>query len=610
MKKFIFGVLILAGILYVGMRLAERRIDPPDRFAKGEKLQAELTDKTEGEARPAESAGSIQGSARLSDGSLAFGAMVTAHSKGFSGLRVSTYAVDGNFVLTGLPYGEYEISARNSLGEALGIAASVPPSGSASVEITFNQPNGDPYPAAYYAANLQFPSEEMRRDFQLQCRYCHQLGSPITRRHRTVEEWNAWITKMEGMGALLRSETREALPSILEAGMTGKPKTDWLLPSATPEIATTVLREWPMGIAGAYIHDLAVSKDGWIYGVDMSNDTVHALQIETGESKNWNIPRRGHPRGGYLQAAINPVGTFNAYQAPHSVEVAEEGRLWVTLSLGNEIMAMNPVNGETQHWSLPRGAFYPHTIRVKGEDVWFTVALSNHLGHLDLRTNELTVMPLPTSNGEQVASRLLMGPALGLASLKPYSDAHLYFGIGRLTGNGSRFMPLPYGIALHPDGSVWYSKVYDDRIGRFDPVTGAIQEWETPFWGPRRLEIDRDGVIWIPSFGNSLLARFDPKEERFSVYPLPLPAEGVDSPYALNIHPQTGDIWITSTQMDVLYRFNPKSESFTVYPLPTRVAFMREIEFTSDGEICTCYSNIPDRHMPDPKAKIFCLKAP
>ena len=529
MRKFIFGILILVGVLYGGLKLAERRLDPPQGFARGEKNQAELADTIEGETRPAASAGSIQGMIYLSDGSAALGAIVTAHSKGFSGLRVSTYAVDGHFILTGLPYGEYEISARNSKEEVQGVAISVPPSGSTSVEITFNQPNSDSYPAADYVANLQFPSEEMKRDFQLQCRYCHQIGNPLTRRHRTIEEWDMWIARMEGMGALLRSDTRKALPSILEAGITGNPQPDWTLPTPTSEVATAIFREWPMGISGAYIHDLAVSKEGWIYGVDMSNDTVHALQTETGEAKSWKIPRRGHPRGGYLRAAVHPVGTFNAYQAPHSIEISEEGRLWITLSLGNEIMAMDPSTGETTHWSLPRGAFYPHTIRVRGEDVWFTVALSNHLGHLDLRTNELTVMPLPTSNWEPSASHILMGPALGLASLRPYTDAQLHFSIGRLTGNGSRFMPLPYGIAIHPDGSVWYSKVYEDRIGRLDPATGEIQEWKTPFWGPRRLEIDKKGIVWIPGFGSGVLAKFDPTQEKFSIYPLPLPQEGVSA---------------------------------------------------------------------------------
>ena len=45
-------------------------------------------------------------------------------------------------------------------------------------------------------------------------------------------------------------------------------------------------------------------------------------------------------------------------------------------------------------------------------------------------------------------------------------------------------MPVPYGIDIAPDGGVWFSQLNENRIGRIDPETLAVELFETPF--PRR----------------------------------------------------------------------------------------------------------------------------
>ena len=72
-------------------------------------------------------------------------------------------------------------------------------------------------------------------------------------------------------------------------------------------------------------------------------------------------------------------------------------------------------------------------------------------------------------------------------------------------------MPVPYGVDVAPDGSVWFSQLNEHRIGRVDPDSFAIEMIDTPFAAPRRLRFDAEGRLWIPSFSESLIARFDPK---------------------------------------------------------------------------------------------------
>lgn len=578
-----------------------RRAGPPGGMAAGEVYPSDPLEGRPGRAGQAV----LSGTARLPRGGPAAGALVSADC---GVLRATAYAPGGFYRIDGLPEGPCRVAAR-TLGRAGTSAVTLPARGSVSIDVILSETNPDPYPASYYRARLSFPNPRIETDFRMQCGYCHQIGSRITRQSRDPETWAALIQHMSGMGALLREETARALPQVLAEGLSDRPL-DGLPPPPAPRRGQdrTVVREWAMGGRDAYIHDIAVGPDGALYGVDMNNDTVHSLDPSTGRERSWRLADRGHPPGGYLRAARRPIGTLEARLAPHSVEWAD-GLLWITASLANEIVAFDPKDGSSRRWSLPAGGFYPHTHQVTAQEVWFTVALSNHLGRLDRSSGRVQLVALPASHWEQSLSRKLMAPMLGLASLRPGSDSHLKLNIGRLTGSGSRPLALPYGLSLAPDGAVWYSKLYDDRVGRYDPATGILREWRTPFHGPRRLKVDSAGRVWIPGFGSGVLARFDPSSEAFSAYPLPSVPVAADQPYAVALEPGTGRVWVTSTLMDVLYRFDPASESFEVFPLPTRAAFVRDLEFAPDGSVCGTYSNLPDSHMPDPTPKVFCLHA-
>lgn len=605
LRRLLLSLLAIALVLAVAREVLLRRIDPPGGLARGEHTRSSLLSEAGG--RPRVALGARLRGTLLDAGGRAAAGMVTLRELG-SGRRDTVYAIAGEFSWPPLPPGSYELRAHDGGDHAATPRRLTLPADVAALTVTLDQPSSEPRPAAYYATKLVFPSERVRDDFQIQCRYCHNIGNPFTRKPRAAADWRVWIRRMQGMGALPSAETLAALPVALERGLDGAFDPS-LPPPALPgeALAKAHLVEWPMGVGGGYIHDLAVGQGGWIYAVDMSLDRIEAINTLTDARVSWAIDPRGHPRGGYMRGAAQPVGTSGASQGPHSVELGDDGRLWITHSLGSEIAAFDPASGDLQHWSLPRGAYYPHSLRVRAGHVWFTIALSNQLGHLDVSTGAVEVLPLPTADLEQSLGRNFLGITFGLASLWPGQDRHVDLNLARLSGSGGRTLPLPYGIDLAPDGSVYWTQLYGDTLGRYEPKTGALSHWSTPFVGPRRLAVDQEGKVWIPAFGSGLLARFDPVTEQFTRFPLPSIPAGGDAPYALGVHPMTGDVWVTSTTQDVLYRFAPKSETFTVYPLPTRGTFMREIEFGPRGEICTTYSNLPDRHMPDGAVKLMCL---
>ncbi len=526
-----------------------------------------------------------------------------------SEIRTTRYSTkNGDFHFNNLGEGDYSIHARdNSFMSAVQhihlTANKMPP-----VTLVLDKPDPEPYPATFYASKIDFPNEEMRADFREQCSYCHAIGNPRTRLHRSADEWRALIQRMKGMGAVLKRETEQALPDILSTSLDGKAKAGLKMPALASAVLTATIIEGSLGVTdSAYMHDLAVADNQWLYTVDMSFDRIFAFNMQTGQLDVWRIPQRGNARGGFLRTAARALGTMAAYQGPHSVEYGPDQRLWITNALGNEIMAFDLQNNKTQHWSLPRGGFYPHTLRVTPNDIWFTVAMSNHLGHLDLKANTIHLIDLPRTTWEQQVGMGLLGTALALAARNPNPDSQLNYSLSNITGNGASFLPLPYGIDLAPDGTVWYSKLYANRIGHYDPKTKQMKEWETPFRGPRRLDVAADGTVWIPGFVAGILASFDPNTEKFSIYPLPSVPEDADLPYAVKVHPDDGHVWVASTAMDVLYRFNPQQKTFLTYPLPTRSAYLRELEVMENGIICGSYAHLPREHMPDSSPSFVCI---
>jgi len=54
---------------------------------------------------------------------------------------------------------------------------------------------------------------------------------------------------------------------------------------------------------------------------------------------------------------------------------------------------------------------------------------------------------------------------------------------------------MPYGIDVNPaDGSIWYSSLMANRIGRIDPDTLEVKVFAPPTLGPRRMRFAPDGA--------------------------------------------------------------------------------------------------------------------
>jgi len=350
---------------------------------------------------------------------------------------------------------------------------------------------------------------------------------------------------------------------------------------------------------GSMQHDLTVHPDGTVYSVDTTQDKLYRLDPRTGERRTFDIPRGDSPLGGVFAATPPIPANADSHVAPHSLQVAPDGTIWITLCLGNKVARFDP---KTERFDVfvQEDGLYPHTLRFDARGrAFYTLAVSNQVAMIDPKTDERRTWRLPARTwGETMAVRAVPW-VLWLGRWVTFDPER---------AGDSPSVPIPYGIDVAPDGAVWFSQLNDHRIGRLDPETGDVRLVDTPFAAPRRLRFDGDGNLWIPGFSSSVLARYEPRTGSFRTWPLPTEPRGTETPYALNVDRRSNTIWICGTMSDTLIRFEPAPERFTVYPLPTRVTYTREIEFGADGSVWTSNSNLPAWQIEGAMPKIIRLE--
>jgi virginiamycin B lyase len=553
--------------------------------------------------------GIFAGSVTDADGKPVHGAMVTfAHRRFQRGTTVFTDTA-GRFELPPLETGMYDLRVRRPGYTDLEERGLALKSERREMRLTVaaeTDPNELAWqlPASRWMPLLlaQLSSDARREEFTRQCTFCHQQGNWATRVGRSDEDWEKIFKLMARMGGIISSGLRAELPRAFNAAYEERSSVRALTtprfeppPPPRGAAATAVITEWDVGHPASMQHDLVVHPDGSIYSVDTNQDALYRLDPRTSERKSWSIPRGDSPLGGVFAAGGTLLApNSNAHVAPHSLQVAPDGSIWVTLCLGNKIGRFDP---RTEQWEIiaQKEGLYPHTLRFddKGR-VWYTLAVSNHVGMINPRSGEQTTIRLPARSWGQAIALRLTPFFLWLAR---------YVDVAEGAGSEGVNLPVPYGIDIAPDGGVWFSQLNERRIGRIDPESKKIDLIDTPFPGPRRLRFDSQGNLWIPGFSAGLIGRYAHATGTFTVWKLPI--EGVETPYALNVDRRTDTVWICGTNSDTLIGFEPASETFTVYPLPTRVTYTREIDFDDEGGVWTSNSNFPTWQIEGPGPKII-----
>jgi hypothetical protein len=551
----------------------------------------------------------------------------------------------GRFVVPQLPNGDYSVWARGyglvdsdrvraRPGDAVQIVSRPAPSTAEAAVI---------YPASYWLSLLEPPrgSADWVNHFKLSCQLCHQVGSALTR-FQNRELFDAGFKKASFMNAAADGLGRADLLESL---------TDWtsrISAGETPESPPRpqgvernfVITQWDWGDADAYVHDeIATDKrnptrypDGPIYGVDIGNDRVVALDPVTHTSSMYPTPTLGGFDTPWCDQTYKPEGSDQEFSSglgslgcpvpegvtphegkypnpanPHNPMFDDAGRVWITTQVRREWAEDTPVfcreapgiAGRTHHrqlgwfdtatkeYQLIDTCYGTHHLQFDPNGVLWTSGDVYVLGWFD-----------PSKYDPKRPETL--EDAQGFAEAVVDSD-----------GDGEADMSVAgfnYGIIPNPvDGSVWASQPSGfpgartgdrGRLIRFDPVTRSFEAYDPPLpgGGPRGVDVDTYGIVWAALGGSGHLGRFDRSKctqtwgpgdqcpEGWTLYRSPGPkmrtGSGPEDETSADFHYYLfvdqfntlglGEnvVVLNGTGSDALLAFDQRTEDFTIIRIP------------------------------------------
>jgi len=140
----------------------------------------------------------------------------------------------------------------------------------------------------------------------------------------------------------------------------------------------------------------------------------------------------------------------------------------------------------------------------------------------------------------------------------------------------------PHDPLASPDGSIWWTGMWSNVLGRLDPKTGAMKEYplKTPQSGPHGLTNDKEGNVWFTANTKAYVGKLDPKTSQVTEYPMPEAA--ARDPHTPLFDPK-GMLWFTVQNANMVGRLNPQTGEIKLVTTPTPGARPYGVVMSSKG---------------------------
>lgn len=138
----------------------------------------------------------------------------------------------------------------------------------------------------------------------------------------------------------------------------------------------------------------------------------------------------------------------------------------------------------------------------------------------------------------------------------------------------------PHDVVVDKEGWVWYASFGEPILGKLDPKTGQVTQYDVPVPKPGHiigtldLEFDKEQNLWLAQTFQAAIHKFDRKTGKFQTFRLP---PELDSDYRefTFVAPQNshvdGKVWINDSGTWTQLRLDTatgKFEVFEVFPVP------------------------------------------
>jgi len=268
------------------------------------------------------------------------------------------------------------------------------------------------------------------------------------------------------------------------------------------------IREWNVPTLNSRPHDPAVAPDGSLWYTGMTSNTLGRVSPKTGEIKEFPLRTPG--------------------SGPHGLAADKEGNIWFTANYKGYIGKLDPGTGIVTEYAMPDPAARdPHTPVFDQRGVlWFTVQEGNFVGRLVPQTGVISLKNVPTPNSRPYG---ILVNSKGvpffcefgtnkLASINPGTMEITEY----LLPEGAR----PRRFAITSGDMIYYSDFARGYLGLLDPNSREVREWPSPGGAgsrPYGIAVTPDGAVWYSESGvnPNTIVRFDPGSKAFAAWPIP-----------------------------------------------------------------------------------------
>jgi virginiamycin B lyase len=277
--------------------------------------------------------------------------------------------------------------------------------------------------------------------------------------------------------------------------------------ASVTELKVTI-KEYDVPTPKSHPHDPAVGPDGSLWWTGQMSNKLGRLDPRTGAMKEYTLKI--------------------AKSGPHGLVPDKEGNIWFTGNFAGYIGKLNPQTGAVTEYKLPDPrATDPHTPVFDQRGIlWFTVQNSNFVGRLDPATGKIDLKEAPSPHALPY----------GIVIASDGTPWFCEFGAGKLASIDPNSMTIteynmppharPRRLAITKDDVIYYTDYDRGYLGQFDTRTHKQQEWPSPGGAnsaPYGIAITPDGMVWYSEseVQPNTLVRFNPSTHEFSERQIP-----------------------------------------------------------------------------------------
>jgi virginiamycin B lyase len=150
----------------------------------------------------------------------------------------------------------------------------------------------------------------------------------------------------------------------------------------------------------------------------------------------------------------------------------------------------------------------------------------------------------------------------------------------------------PHDVIVDSQGLAWYASFGEQILGKLDPKTGRVTDYEVPLLKPNlptgslAVRFDEDENIWLGMQFQGGVAKFDKKTEKFQTWSLPPELNGDHvqiNQVSADHHKVNGKVWVQDAGTYTVLRLDEKSGKFEVFE-PFKIPRPNIYDIISDAQ--------------------------